>query len=52
MDQENGNQRRRQLLPMDGLVVKAEYQIRKLNSPYNNEPTLSIGVAYAGLFGK
>ena len=38
--------------PMDGLVVKAEYQIRKLNSPYNNEPTLSIGVAYAGLFGK
>ncbi|MDR0658268.1 MAG: hypothetical protein LBG18_04965 [Mediterranea sp.] len=38
--------------PMDGLVVKAEYQMRKLNSPYNNEPTLSIGVAYAGLFGK
>jgi hypothetical protein len=39
-------------IPMSGLVVKAEYSFRKFKAPYNNEPTLSLGVAYAGMFGK
>ena len=36
--------------PLKGLVVKAEYAHRILKSQYNNEPTLSLGVAYAGFF--
>ena len=38
--------------PMKELVVKAEYSMRKLKSPYNNEPSVSIGIGYAGLFLK
>lgn len=38
--------------PMKGLVVKGEYSLRKLKDPFNNEPTLSLGIAYAGLFQK
>ena len=36
--------------PMRELVVKAEYQLRQIKAPYNNEPTLSLGIGYAGLF--
>ncbi|MDR0545230.1 MAG: hypothetical protein LBG30_07810 [Odoribacteraceae bacterium] len=36
--------------PLESIVVKAEYAARLLRSPYNNEPTVSLGIAYAGLF--
>ncbi len=38
--------------PMKELVIKAEYAFRKLNAPYNNEPTISLAVGYSGLFIK
>ncbi|MCD7936229.1 MAG: hypothetical protein LUG98_05155 [Tannerellaceae bacterium] len=38
--------------PMKDIVIKAEYSMRKFTDPYNNEPTLSLCVAYAGLFIK
>ena len=38
--------------PLKDLVVKAEYSRRFLKSPYNDEPSISIGVAYAGWFTK
>ena len=37
-------------IPLKGLVIKAEYSFRKLKSPYNNEPTVSLGIGYSGLF--
>jgi hypothetical protein len=36
--------------PTKEIVVKAEYSFRKFNASYNNEPTFSLGIAYAGLF--
>ncbi len=36
--------------PIDQIVIKAEYSYRILKSQYNNEPTLSLGIAYSGLF--
>lgn len=36
--------------PMDGLVIKAEYSMRKFKEPFNNEPTISLGIGYSGLF--
>ena len=36
--------------PMKEIVIKGEYSIGLLKSPYNNEPSISLGVAYAGLF--
>lgn len=36
--------------PLKEVVIKAEYAFRKLDKPYNSEPTLSLGVAYAGWF--
>lgn len=38
--------------PMDEIVVKAEYSKRFLKNQYNNEPSFSIGIAYAGYFLK
>ncbi|MDR1543212.1 MAG: hypothetical protein LBS50_02130 [Prevotellaceae bacterium] len=38
--------------PVKQVVIKAEYSYSVLKSPYNNEPTLSIGIAYAGFFTK
>jgi hypothetical protein len=38
--------------PLKEVVVKAEYSFRKFDAPYNNEPTFSVGIAYAGLFLK
>jgi hypothetical protein len=36
--------------PLPQIAVKAEYSNRFLKSPYNNEPSVSIGVAYEGWF--
>lgn len=36
--------------PMKQIVVKAEFSERFLKSQYNNEPSVSIGIAYAGYF--
>ena len=36
--------------PMRDIVIKAEYSKRFYNSQYNNEPSISLGVAYAGFF--
>lgn len=36
--------------PIPQIAVKAEYNLRKFRSPYNNEPALNIGVAYEGFF--
>ena len=38
--------------PIDEIVVKGEYSIGLLKSFYNNEPAISIGIAYAGFFTK
>ncbi len=37
-------------MPMKGIVIKAEYSHRIFKSQYNNENTLSVGVAYSGFF--
>ncbi|MBU3856700.1 MULTISPECIES: hypothetical protein [Bacteroides] len=36
--------------PMKEIVIKGEYAIGLLKKQYNNEPALSFGIAYAGLF--
>lgn len=36
--------------PMDDIVVKGEYSIGLLDKGYNNEPAISLGIAYSGLF--
>lgn len=36
--------------PMRDIVVKAEYGMGILSEQYNNEPYISVGIAYAGLF--
>lgn len=36
--------------PMKGLVIKGEYAMRRLNSPFSNEPTVSLGIGYSGFF--
>ncbi|MDR2809506.1 MAG: hypothetical protein LBB84_02980 [Tannerellaceae bacterium] len=36
--------------PLPQVVVKAEYALRKFKAPFNQEPTLSLGIAYSGLF--
>lgn len=38
--------------PIKDIVIKGEYAIGLLKAPFNNEPTVSIGVAYAGFFTK
>lgn len=38
--------------PIKEIVVKAEYSQRFLKSQYNNEPSISLGIAYAGYFIK
>jgi len=38
--------------PMNELVIKAEYTLRRMNTPFNNEPTVSLGIGYSGLFIK
>jgi hypothetical protein len=36
--------------PMSQIVVKGEYAIGLLDKKYNNEPSISIGIAYCGWF--
>lgn len=36
--------------PMRDIVIKGEYAIGLPGSRYNNEPSISIGIAYAGFF--
>lgn len=36
--------------PVPQIAVKAEYNYRKFDSTYNNEPAINIGVAYEGFF--
>lgn len=38
--------------PIKEIVIKGEYSIGLLDSQYNNEPSVSIGVAYCGFFTK
>ena len=38
--------------PIKDIVIKAEYSNRLLDSKFNNEPSLALGVAYAGTFIK
>lgn len=38
--------------PIKDIVVKAEYSYRLFKSQYNNEPSISLGIAYAGFFTK
>lgn len=36
--------------PIKQVVVKGEYAIGLMREPYNNEPSISIGIAYSGFF--
>ncbi len=36
--------------PIKQIVVKGEYSIGLMKKPYNNEPSISLGVAYTGFF--
>ena len=36
--------------PVPEIAIKADYSLRRLQSPCNNEPSLNIGVAYEGFF--
>lgn len=36
--------------PIKDIVVKGEYSIGLLGKKYNNEPSISIGIAYSGFF--
>jgi hypothetical protein len=38
--------------PLKEIAVKAEYSYRKFNFPYNNEPAISVGIVYSGMFIK
>ncbi len=38
--------------PMKDIVIKGEYSIGMLDKRYNNEPAVSLGIAYSGLFKK
>lgn len=38
--------------PMKGIVIKAEWSERLLKSQFNNEPTVSLGIAYSGFFNR
>lgn len=36
--------------PIKDIVIKGEYSLGMLDSKYNNEPSISLGVAYSGFF--
>lgn len=38
--------------PIRDIVLKGEYSIGLLKSQYNNEPSISVGIAYAGFFSR
>ena len=37
-------------LPIPQIAIKAEYSHRFLQSQYNNEPSISLGIVYMGFF--
>ena len=39
-------------LPLPQIAVKGEYSRRFLPSQYNDEPSISLGVAYMGFFSR
>ena len=39
-------------MPLPQIAVKAEYSHRFLKSQFNNEPSVSIGIAYQGFFNR
>lgn len=38
--------------PIKDIVVKGEYSLGIMKKPYNNEPAVSLGIAYAGFFSR
>ena len=36
--------------PLPQIAIKADYSTRLLKTPYNNEPSLNLGIAYEGFF--
>ncbi len=36
--------------PIKDIVIKGEYSYRKLKAQFNNEPSISLGIAYSGFF--
>lgn len=38
--------------PLRDIVIKGEYSVGLLKKNYNNEPAISLGVAYAGFFSR
>ena len=36
--------------PIDEVIIKAEYSHRFYCAPYNNEPSVTLGIAFAGFF--
>jgi hypothetical protein len=38
--------------PKKEIVIKAEYASGRLKAPFNNENSVSLGIAYAGFFTK
>ncbi|MDR1459433.1 MAG: hypothetical protein LBI60_04395, partial [Bacteroidales bacterium] len=38
--------------PLPQIAIKAEFSSRLFNSPYNTENTVSLGIVYAGMFGR
>lgn len=38
--------------PIKDIVIKGEYSLGLLDSRYNNEPSVSIGIGYSGFFTK
>ena len=36
--------------PVPQIAIKADYSNRILKNPYNNEPSINIGIAYEGFF--
>jgi len=37
-------------IPIYPITIKAEYSFRHLAKPYNNEPSINLGIVYAGFF--
>ena len=38
--------------PIKQIVIKGEYSIGLMRNPFNNEPSISVGITYAGFFTK
>ena len=37
-------------MPLSKIIIKGEYSYRSLPDPYNNEPSVSLGITYTGWF--